>query len=472
MAEGAFERLKRMQEDLTAIFAGKPEAFHEEKQQSNLLTFVHFWVMVGKSFVRNRCPVRASALAYTTLLALVPMLAVAISVSSSLLKKEGAQGIEQLIVKLVANVTPETSKAVSELPTDARVLGERKEIARRINEFVQNIQSGALGATGMIALVFMGIAMLSRIEDTFNDIWGVTQGRSWFARIVQYWAALTLGPLLIVGALALTSGPHFDATRQYLTTLPFVGEQLVSLMFRLLPFFILSLAFAVFYQLMPNTKVEWRAAWVGGMVGGCLWQLNNIFSVLYVSRVVTNSKIYGSLGMVPVLMIGLYFSWIILLFGAQVAYAYQNRRAYIQERQVESISQRGREFVALRLMTLIGERFQKAEKAPSVAEMSDLIGVPSRLVSQVLGMLMQGKLAAEVSARENSYIPARPLDGITCQNILDAVRAGRGEEIETRDDMTRDLLRDRYRQIQQAESQVAGHMTLEALVKEAGDRKV
>ena len=103
------------------------------------------------------------------------------------------------------------------------------------------------------------------------------------------------------------------------------------------------------YRLMPATKVLWSAALVGGAVGGTLPQLNNLFSVIYVSRVLTYSKIYGSLGAVPIFLVGLYFSWIIILFGAQVAYAFQNRTAYVQEKQAETINQRGREFVALRM---------------------------------------------------------------------------------------------------------------------------
>src|SRR5215470_621299 len=135
--------------------------------------------------------------------------------------------------------------------------------------------------------------------------------------------------------------------------MPFVG----GLIFQFLPVVVLCLTFALFYMLMPNTKVQWKAALVGGAVAGLLLYANNLVSVLYVSRVVSNSKIYGSLGLVPVFMIGLYFSWLILLFGGQVAYAFQNRATYLEEKQVESINQRGREFVALRLMTMVGQRY-------------------------------------------------------------------------------------------------------------------
>ena len=146
--------------------------------------------------------------------------------------------------------------------------------------------------TGSILLIFAAISMLSRIEDTFNDIWGVARGRSWFMRIVLYWGVISLAPMLLVVALGLATGPHLEGTRKLLTTMPFVGH----FIFQFLPVVVLCLTFAVFYALMPNTKVHWQAALAGGLAGGILFHLNNVVSVLYVSRVVSNSKIYGSLG--------------------------------------------------------------------------------------------------------------------------------------------------------------------------------
>src|SRR5205823_1203984 len=169
-------------------------------------------------------------------------------------------------------------------------------------------------------------------------------------RIVLYWGVISLAPLLMIVALGLATGPHLEGTKKLLITMPFVGH----LIFQFLPIVVLCLTMALFYILIPNTKVDWRAALVGGLVAGVLWHLNNAISVLYVSRVVSNSKIYGSLGLVPVFMIGLYCSWLILLFGAQIAYAFQNRATYLEEKQIESINQRGREFIALRLFTCIG----------------------------------------------------------------------------------------------------------------------
>src|SRR6185503_21028131 len=115
----------------------------------------------------------------------------------------------------------------------------------------------------------------------------------------------------------------------------------------------------------------------------------------YVSRVVSNSRVYGSLGLVPVFMLGVYFSWYVLLFGAQIAYAFQNRKLYLQERIAENVNQRGREFVALRLMTCIGQRFQRGLPPATVHEMSSELGVPSRLVQQVLRTLIAAHLVIE-----------------------------------------------------------------------------
>jgi membrane protein len=230
---------------------------------------------------------------------------------------------------------------------------------------------------------------------------------------------------------------------------------------------VLCLTFALFYMLMPNTKVQWRAALVGGVVAGLLLHLNNLISVLYVSRVVSNSKIYGSLGLVPVFMIGLYFSWLLLLFGAQVAYAYQNRATYLEEKQVENINQRGREFVALRLMTCIGQRFVAGEPPPGVGEIAEALAVPTRLIQQVMHTLCAARLVVEVAGAEPAYMPARPIETITCHDILQALRATQGKELATRDEPTRKEVAGEFLRIEEAERNAASSVTMLALVHRA-----
>jgi len=202
-------------------------------------------------------------------------------------------------------------------------------------------------------------------------------------------------------------------------------------------------------------------------VGGLLFHLNDVVSVLYVSRVVSNSKIYGSLGLVPVFMIGLYFCWVILLFGSQVAYAYQNRSSYLEGKQVELVNQRGREFVALRLMTLVGQRFLRGQPPPEVPEMAQALAIPTRLIQQVMQTLSNARLVVETANDESAFVPARPLESITCHDILLALRASQGQEVATREEPARAEVYGEYHRILEAERTAAASVTLLALASRA-----
>jgi membrane protein len=426
---------------------------------------------------------------------------VVLSVSASLLKSQGEEPIMQFIDSLVERMTPDAAPAPAPAPAlappqnagtaatpataialetgtpaplvratpggklldPAEYAKRRAEFARQIKDFIGNVRSGSLGVGGMVGLLFVAISMLSRIENTLNDIWGVARGRTWFARIVHYWAAMTLGPLLLAVTVALTSGPYFAATQKVVASMGVLGAVAARAGVAVLPYVIWSVAFALFYALMPNTRVRWSAAFVGGLVGGSLWQLNSEFSVLYVSRVVTNSTIYGSLGMIPVFMIGLYLAWLILLLGAQVAYAYQNRHAYLQEKQTEAVSQRSREFAALRLMTAIASRFQQGATPPNLTVLANSVGVPGRLARQVLQVLAEARLVAEVTHGDAAYVPGRPLAQLTAHDILQAVRAGQAPDLTTRTDEACELVRQEFDRIATAERGIAQTVTLQSL---------
>jgi membrane protein len=440
------------------------------------------------------------------------------SVTSTFLKKQGEEKIDQFIVKFVASMIPAVPSQTNTVPIvtstnaavtnatafervaanstvsnnqltnalagssgttntnsslaaasneDEKTAYDRRAIARNINHFIQNTRSGALGVTGSIVLIFAGISLLSRIETTFNDIWGVTRGRSWFMRIVLYWGVLSLAPVLLIVAFGLATGPHLEATKELIHRMPVLGNFIFEFGFRFLPVALLCLTFAVLYILMPNTQVHWGAALVGGLVGGLLFHLNNLISVLYVSRVVSNSKIYGSLGLVPVFMIGLYFAWVILLFGAQVAYAFQNRNTYLEEKQVENVNQRGREFVALRLMTTISQRFLLGQLPPTIVDLSRELCIPSRLAQQILATLVAARLVVEGAGCESAFLPARPLESITCHDVLRAMRAGQGEELSTKDEPLREELYGEFQRIEDAERKTAGAVSMLMLADRA-----
>jgi membrane protein len=491
-------RWNRWRQRLVPLLTEK--GLSEEAFTHPIHSFIHFWGLVIRSFIRNRCPVRATALAYTTLLALVPLLAVGLGVSSSLLKQDQEQTAD-FIEYLINQMAPQ----LEQLPgTEEEKIEARKQLVEEILTFISNIHSGALGVTGTVALVIIAIGLLSTIEITFNDIWGVSRGRTLFARIICYWTAITLGPLIVLLAMGLAvSGqlfpapdppaptpveisvpleePDLDEPVQTPIAIPpadfeeqnedsdeperLRDKPLGQIIFGLLPFLILSGAFAMLYQLMPNTHVRWRAAAVGGLVGALLWMLNSQLNVAFAGRVVAASKIYGPLGVFPVFLIGMYISWLIVLFGAQVAYAFQNRRAYLQEKLAEGTNQRGREFVALRTMLSIARRFHDGQLPPSVSELATDLAVSSRIIEQVIEPMREANLLVEVNTPTPAYAPARPLNQISTEEILQALRSGNGREPATQSGPDRELVREVCGNVREAERGVAGAWTLQRLLE-------
>lgn len=459
--------------------------------------FFQFWEIVVTGFVNNRCPVRATAMAYTTLLALIPMLAVAASISTGILKSQGEAPIEWAIDSLVRQMAPEVDDASLQAanglrPLDASAGGgsstnvvnlteeqrqklkelaetvDRDKIALYIKDSLNNIESGSLGVSGMFGLIVVAIMLFSTIEATFNDIWGVSRGRSWVARVVQYWATVTLGPLIPIVVFSFNVGSSLDSVQGWMDRnhLGFISQFAIE---RLAPLAVLSFGFAFFYQLMPNTKVRWTAALVGGVTGGLLWNLNSMLSVLFVSKVVTQAKIYGSLAMIPVFLFGLYLSWLILLFGAQVAYAFQNRVAYLQEKEAQRINFLGREYLALRIMTLIAQRFDDFKGgAPGVIDIAHALRVSTRLVDDILKSMAAAGLVMETVGRETGYTLTRPLEKVSCHDILMALRTARGDITDTAEDTAKHAVDVVFEKVLSAEKAVSARTTLRQLVDEAG----
>jgi membrane protein len=499
---------------LVKIFTGTNSGVGEELLQleGRLERFAHFWTLAVRHFVRNRCLVRAEALAYTTLLALIPLLAVAVGITSAMLKSQGEDQIYHEIDGFVSTIMPPATIAntnhianldlhpgsasgltpgnglsgtnliltngspgfmadtnqiapatTTNFDEDTREVTAQKEAAKSIHDYIQNAQKGKYGLSGigMILFVLIAMAMLRRVEETFNDIWGVTQGRKWWRQLSTHFTIITFGPVVLVAATIMANGHYLHATNYLVEKMPFFGR----LILQTLPLIVLWFTFALFYLLAPNTQVKFSAAFIGGAVAGTLWHLNNIFAFLYVSRVITNSQIYGKLGLVPVLMLGLYFSWVIVLFGAQVAYAYQNRAVYLQDKIADNVNQRGREFVALRIMTLLGQRFQNGLSPAPVAEISAELGVPSRLTQRILRTLAAAHLVTEVAGDENAYIPARPLDTITAHHILLALRTGSGRELLVEDAHTLAGIYGDFARIEAAERAASEKISVLTLVQ-------
>jgi len=169
-------------------------------------------------------------------------------------------------------------------------------------------------------------------------------------------------------------------------------------------------------------------------------------------------------------LLGLYFSWLILLFGSQVAYVFQNRGAYLQERQAEAIHQNGREFAALRLMTAIGLAFQGGDRPASADSLANGLGIPPRLARQLLKSLSSAGLLHETSGIDSTYVPAKPLGGLTVHDILLAIRTAHGRDLTTAEDAARGRVAEALGWVRSAEKSKALSITLEDLVASEASR--
>jgi membrane protein len=338
-------------------------------------------------------------------------------------------------------------------------LNTQTEIAQTIHNLVQKASNGTLGTMGILLLVFTSISLLRGIEETFNDLWGVTRARNWLFQFALYWMIICFVPLLLSIGLGFAGGSHFQQTRSFFESSPFLAPVLKHV----LPIFILSLTLCLLYKFTPNTKVELGAAMLGGACAGTVWHVYNQLSFVLVARAMSASKFYGGVFLIVLLMGGLYILWLIVLFGTQVAYAWQNRNAYLQDRIAENVNQRGREFVALRIMTCLGRRFQQGLRPATVPEISAELAVPSRLTQSVLRTLAATRLVTETAGAEAAFVPARPLEAINAHDILVAMRTGGGQELPLGDLPELKEIYGEFARIEQAEHDAASGITLLAL---------
>lgn len=399
-------------------------------RRASLKDWGKFVGIVFRGFNQNRCLIRAAALTYTTLLALVPLLAVVLGVSKAVLATQEDKLFE-FCMDFIQRVAPQIGQAAIE---------QQAELREKLHDALSAVSAGKLGLFGSFMLVITSVSLFSTIERALNDIWGVPRGRSPLMKVVFYWSTLTLGSIVVFFAIGATSVVKMPAV---LTQLAKLKLDVVTPLLRLIPFLVLWVGFGMLYRMMPNTHVDLRSALLGGIVAGTLWQVNNYLNVLYVSKVVSANKLYGSLGMVPIFMFGLYVAWVFVLLGAQVAYTFQNASVLAKEKEEESDNpnQSSKELIALRAMLLIARQFLNAELPMTSTEISTRIGAPLHLVNQIVQRMCDAKLLVEIAGNSATFEPARPIEKITAYDVLRAMRELDGKPQETTQDDDDRLIR-------------------------------
>jgi membrane protein len=380
---------------------------------------------------------RAAALSYSSLLGLGPLIAIIVLISGLVLGDRDpalvAKGLNS-VISFIAPQVVQYQRAVSDEAVHGAPKPEWRAVdpatgtdrtpadpvmVKIINDFISHSHSGAAGVVGVVALLVIVILLFTSIEKTFNDIWGVRRGRNWLTRIVYYWAVITLGAVLFFTSLTLFSAGTF--IKVYTAKLPLQQElaPLYTLMLRSTSALLLIVILTLFYRLIPNTRVKWRAALIGAVIVTLLLFLNNYLAFLYFRNVVSANRLYGSVGILPILMLGLYVFWLFVLVGGQITYAVQNVHYRSSQTAWHSLNHATRESMSLLVLLLVARRFKVCAPAYSVAALSHLMRVPSQILNESLNRLCDLKLIVELPPEDGSdpsdhrYQPARPLNSIS-----------------------------------------------------------
>ena len=384
---------------------------------------------------------RAAALSFSSLLGLGPLVAIAMLVAGFMLDKQDPNLAAKTLSGIIEKVAPQirqlqnsgrlpsspqaTPNTVVAAATEVASPGNTTqatpsdpELVQMINGFIAGSRNGAVGALGAITLIIIVLQLFTSIETSFNEIWGVRRGRSWLMRIVFYWTILTLGSVLFFAAVTgLSAGAFFNAFEK----IPFGGE-VVSVLKFFLPagsVVLLIAILTVFYRTIPNTHVWWRAALAGALVVVGLLVVNNFLAFLYLKRVVLQQTLYGSLGILPILMFGLYVFWFFVLLGGHISYAVQNVNFRNSQAAWSSLAESMRERLSLLVLLTIGRRFQSCQPPCSASQLGDQLKVPTQILNECINRLVQMNLVTPIppsatgDSTEYLFQPARPLSRIT-----------------------------------------------------------
>lgn len=354
-------------------------------------------IYVWREFWRDSSLLRASGLTYTTLLTLVPLLALMFA----LLKGLGVQkALEPFFLE--------------------RLTGGSHPITERIMEYVSRIHVGSLGTLGITFLFLTMILVLTNIEMAFNQIWQVDRGRPWLRKCSDYLGLVVILPVAMFVSVSLMTFVKSHLVTQELLSIDLLGRIYVYLL-KIAPFFVMWLAFSFIYLFMPNTRVNPISASAGGIIGGTLWQVCQWAYIHYQFGFRTYGAIYGALSQLPMLLIWIFVSWIILLLGAEIAFAHQNLARFRLRQRWRAQPTVNRSYWGLQLLLLVCERFEAGKSPPTIMELAEELNVPEDETRALLEIME--KMGALRAGGENGYevLPAKDMKHLMVFDLVEGL---------------------------------------------------
>ncbi|MGO1502450.1 MAG: YihY/virulence factor BrkB family protein [Marinobacter sp.] len=353
-----------------------------------------------RDVIGGQLTLHAMSLVYTTLLSIVPLLALSFSVLKALGVHER---MEPFLFQFFQPMGP-----------------QGVEMAERILGFVDNMKVGVLGSVGLALLVYTVVSLVQKIERSFNMIWRVPEMRSMAQRFSNYLSVIMVGPLLMVSAVGASAAIFSSSVVQTMMSIEPFGS-LILVVSRLMPFFLVVGAFTFVYVFMPNTRVKLRYGFIAGVVAGITWQAAGILFASFVAGSAKYAAIYSSFAIGIIMLIWIYLNWLILLLGASLAFYLQNPGSVSKRTNVQ-LSPELQEKIALAMMWLVARPFSEGSKAPQQEALERNLRVPGEVTRGVSDKLIRAGVLTLAGPQGDQLVPGRALDLITVGDVLKIVR--------------------------------------------------
>lgn len=357
-----------------------------------------------REFKQDRCALRASALTYYSLLSIVPVMAMAFGIAKGF-------GFEKLLEKeLMIRFSGQEEVAMKMIEFSMKILGETK--------------GGVMAAIGVLFLLWAVVKTLSHIEDAFNAIWVIERGRVLIRKFTDYLALFFTAPMLLIfsGSVTVFIKTHLQQMVA-VSGVPVLFGTMASGFVKLLPYGTLWLLFTFLYLFIPNKKVDLKASFAGGVIAGTVYQ---VAQVVYISSQVGVSHynaIYGSFAALPLFLIWLQASWLILLFGAEIAYVMGDSDMLGQKGgDLSSMSMRLKKLLSLRIVLVCVRRFARGVDPASDIGISTELKIPLKVVRMLLAWLVECRILSEVNTPDGPrYQPARDIESLSIMTVVKAL---------------------------------------------------
>jgi len=359
-------------------------------------------IVLTRQLLQGQLNLRAMSLVYTTLLSVVPLLAVSFSV----LKGFGVHNqIEPLLANFLAPLGPQGD-----------------ELSDNIISFVENIRVGVLGSLGLVFLFYTVVSLIQKVESSFNYVWQVERLRGLAQRFSSYLSVILIGPVLVFTALGVTATAMSNTLVQDLMSVEPFGRLFLTFT-KFIPYFLVIAAFSFIYMFIPNTRVRLFPAVIGGVVAGILWQSSGWAFAAFIASSSKYAAIYSGFAILILLLIWLYLNWVILLLGAQVAFYIQYPQYMTRQAVQLRLSNRLRERLALQIMFMVAERHIHSRDPWTAEALVHHLGLPMQPIHHVLQLMVKAGFLSETADEPPAYLPRRDIETITLTDLYEVVRS-------------------------------------------------